>query len=85
MRGGMRYDSGGPILTGSKAMGIRTFLIYDARAMGATADGTVLDTADSMEEARREIPRTGWNPACVYSYALDGDRLVDEQFEAFVQ
>jgi hypothetical protein len=62
-------------------MNNRTYIIYDQRAMTmSTDDATVLDTADTLREAKESAVDFG---GCVYSYRDEDGTLVDERFEWF--
>ena len=65
-------------------MSSRFYILYDGRAAHGTGtdDATVLDTAESIKEARR-IAYSGdhGEEVAVYSYARDGKKLTDGQFE----
>lgn len=59
----------------------RLFILYDEWAMlEGTDEATVLCTANSLKEAKRDV-RTMFPNAVIFSYANDGNQLVDEQFE----
>lgn len=57
------------------------FVIYDERAMlESTDEASVLCTADSLKEARRDV-RTMFPRGVIYRYDVQGDReLVNETF-----
>ena len=62
-------------------MSDRLYILYDSRACGAqgTDDASVLSTADSLEEARRDTDMFG---ACAcYSYDTNGKYLIDARWE----
>lgn len=64
-------------------MSDKVFVIYDERAMlGSTDEASVCCTARSLKEAKRDV-RTMFPRGVIYSYDVQGEELVNEQFEAF--
>ena len=56
------------------------FVIYDERAMlGSTAETTVLCTATSLREARRDV-RELFPRGVIFRYDVRGKQLVNETF-----
>lgn len=58
----------------------RRYIIYDERAMLDVDEAEVLGVCDSLSEAKRDAKELGYN-AVIYSYRVEGDTLVDEQYE----
>lgn len=55
-----------------KRAAAKTYIIYDERAQGGnTDDAVVLDTADSIDEARESV-RLMWPNGVIFEYEDDG-------------
>lgn len=62
----------------------RKFVVYDGRAAGGDTDeAQVLLVCSSLTEAKKEAPHHG-DDCAVFSYAVQGDQLVDERLEFVV-
>lgn len=62
-------------------MSDRLYILYDSRACGGdTEDASVLTVCESDGEARNEHGGL-WGAVACYSYAHDGNKLVDERLE----
>ena len=57
----------------------KLYIIYDGRALGNTNDAAVMETCDSLEEAEESAPDYG-EGCCIWSYDVDGDKLINETF-----
>jgi predicted RNase H-like HicB family nuclease len=55
----------------------KMYLIYDGRAWNDPDDATVLDTADTLKEARQAVKE--WPDACIYEYDVQGSELKNEK------
>ena len=58
---------------------MRKYIVYDMRALVDTDEATIFEVCDSPEEAKESMEDYGY--CCVYSYAVDNNELVDEQYE----
>ncbi len=64
-------------------MSEKLFIIYDERAvLGETDDAAVLCTAKSLKEARQDV-RTMFPRGAIFSYDVQGEELVNEEFIEF--
>mgnify|MGYP000889123105 CR=1 FL=1 len=61
----------------------RQHIIYDMRAMYDTDEASILSVEDSLEEAI-QYTKVAFGEGVIYSYALEGEELVDEQFEKVI-
>lgn len=59
---------------------MKKYIIYDGRAnSGFTFDASILCVADSLEEAKEDLK--GYpSDSCIYSYDVEGNQLVNEEF-----
>jgi len=60
----------------------RLYIIYDGRAMANVDDATVMETCDSLKEAKEDMKDFG-DGCVIYSYLKKGKELVDERFEYY--
>ena len=58
---------------------MRSRLVGLITGMILANEATIFEVCDSPEEARESMDDYGY--CCVYSYALDNNELVDEQYE----